>query len=236
MRTKLLPSIIALAVLTGNALALTPVVEAFNGPKLDATRWYQYKTGKGKLATQNGRLHFIVAKSTKYDFASIELLSSRPGYNENWQLTLDLTNTANAGDKAGGGLMIFNAQDRSDYLYLEYYGKSGVDGGIIVNGKHAGKNASISIPAATPKGSVRITFDKKKKLLTLDLSVKNKKQGYEWVKVGTFSPTGKGGDVNGAWDMNPAGGSFGIQLFGVGFKKNVAAGKITFDNFEVSAP
>ncbi|RYD47812.1 MAG: hypothetical protein EOP85_04790 [Verrucomicrobiaceae bacterium] len=234
MKKTLLPSVVAMAILAGNASALTPITDAFN--KLSETTWYQYKTGKGKLAA-SGKLSFITKGApTKYDFSSIELLTSRPGFNEDWQLTLDLTNTANSKTDAGGGLMIFNVQDRSDYLYLEYYGTSGVDGGIIVNGKPPAKKGHISIPAATKKGSVKITFDKKKKLLSLALSVKNKKQGYEWVDVGNFSPTGKGGDVSGNWDMNAAGGTFGIQLFGVAFDTAVKTGKITFDNFQLSAP
>ena len=54
-------------------------------------------------------------------------------------------------------------------------------------------------------------------------------------KLSTFSPTGRGGDRRGNWDMNLAGGRFGIQLFGFSDGANVAAGKVSFDNFKLKA-
>jgi hypothetical protein len=234
MKTTVLPSILALALLTGNALALTPVKESFNGTALNKTRWFQHKQDHGVLAPKNGKLnYFTKGAAMQNDFASIELLTSQPGYNESWQLILDLTNTSGAGTKAAGGLMLFNVQDRNDYLFLEFYGKPGLRGGVITDGEH-GDN-SITLPKATSKGSLRISFDKTSKLLSLDISATNKAQGYQWIPVGTFSPSGKGGNIRANWKMNPGGGRFGVQLFGFDFKVKVLQNKITYDNFEISA-
>ena len=79
-------------------------------------------------------------------------MNSYPGYNENWQFTIDLENTANLGDKAGAGFMIFNHGDRDDYLYVEFYGKGGISGGVLLNGKPA--KAGRFTYLGVPKGSI----------------------------------------------------------------------------------
>ena len=236
MKIKILPTFAAFALLAGNALALTPVKEPFNGKALDKSRWYEYRAGNGALAPNAGKLNlFTKGAATVDDFVSIELLNSKPGYNESWQLILDLSNKANAGKKVACGLMLFNDGDRDDYLFLEFYGKSGLTGGVITDLKH-GKN-HITLPKAVSKGSLRLRFDKKTKLLTLDLSATDKKQGYEWLTVGTFSPANdKKATVFAKWNMDPGAGRFGVQLFGFASDKTkVAKNKVTYDNFELSA-
>lgn len=236
MKKKLLPSILALAVLTGNAIALTPVKDDFKSNKLSSKLWYQYKVKNGRLVPSGGKLNYQTkGKATKDDFVSLELLNSQPGYNENWQLIVDLSNTSGAGNKAAAGITFFNVKDRSDYLYLEYFGKSGLAGGLIQDGKPVDKGR-ITLSKATAKGSLRVSFDKDSKLFTLHISATDKSQGYKWVEVGTFSPSGKGGDVRANWKMTPGSGNFGIQLFGYGYSKTIVPGKITYDNFAVSKP
>lgn len=227
---------LGLALFAGNALALTPVKDLFAAKTLDKTRWYQFQQESGFLGPKDGKLNYLTkGAATDQDFASIELLTSQPGYNEDWQLILDLSNTAKAGKKAACGIMLFNVGDRKDYLFLEFYGKSGIEAGIITDQKHSKKN-HISIPKATAKGSLRVSFNKTTKLMSLDVSVTNKAQGYQWVPVGTFSPSNsKGATVRSNWKMDPGSGRFGVQLFGFGYKVKVAKSKMTFDNFEISA-
>lgn len=231
---------LGLALFAGNAFALNPIKESFSGATLDSTRWFQYQQESGFLQPYKSKLNYVTkGAKTKQDFASIELMTSRPGYNESWQLILDLTNTAKQGTKAGEeaacGIMIFNVGDRKDYLFLEFYGKSGIEAGIITDGKHTKKN-HISIPKAASKGSLRVTFNHTTKLMSLEISPTTKAQGYQWVPVGTFSPNNsKDGKVRAQWSMDPAAGSFGIQLFGFGYNVKVPNKKVTYDNLEISA-
>lgn len=226
----------AFGLIAGHASALTPIKESFSGATLNTTRWYQFQQESGYLGHNKKKLNYITkGATTKQDFASIELLTSQPGYNESWQLVLDLSNKAKAGKKAACGIMLFNVGDRNDYLFLEFYGTSGIEAGIITDTKHTKKN-HISIPKAAAKGSLRVSFDKTTKLMSLDLSATNKAEGYKWFPVGTFSPKNtKGASVRANWKMDPASGRFGVQLFGFGHGVKVAKAKMTFDNFEISA-
>jgi len=233
MKPRIIPSLILIAAsLTANCFALTPITERFKGTELNATRWYHYHGENSKLQVANGKLNFVISTQPTHDeFASLELLTSQPGYNENWQVVVDLANTAKLGQDVGCGVMLFNFADRSDYLYVESYGRSGLSAGMLVNGTHA-DNARFSLGVGVPKGALRIRFNSETKLLTFYLSATGYAAGYDWKKIGTVSPTGKGGKVNGNWRMNSE-GKFGIQLFGFGDAK-VESGKLTFDNFKLS--
>ncbi len=236
MKNLSLPSILSLAaVLTGNCFALTPIEENFEATKLDTSRWFQYMPAKGRLIHDKGRLNFVTKGApTDDDFASIELLTSQPSFNEDWAMSLDLTNLGKLRKEGGCGFMIFHGQDRDDYLYVNFFGAAGIDTGLFddLDFVQAGK---LSTKTAVPKGAIRVRFSKASKLLTFDVSLTQKKEGYDWVEVGTFAPNGgKKGNVKAAWNMNAA-STFGLQLFGFAEKKKVIAGKIMIDNFSVTA-
>ena len=237
MKTNRIRCIVALtAALTGQCLALTPITENFDSPTLDTARWYQYRSGVGQLSQQNGKLNYTTpsSSSAEHTFATIELQSSYPGYNESWEMIIDLANTSNLGKEAGCGFMICNPADRRDYLFVEFYGKSGIAGGAYVNSKKVDAKLVKGLAGVT-KGSIRVRFNKTTKLLTFSASLKSAEQGYEWVKIGTFSPTGSGGNVNAKWKMKNSTGQFGIQLLGFGAPAKIPAGKITHDNFTLTA-
>ncbi|MEO5713919.1 MAG: hypothetical protein ABIT37_10575 [Luteolibacter sp.] len=234
MKTKAVYPLLAFAAaLTGNCLALTPVLEEFTSGKLDETHFYQYTIGNGKLVQKGEKLNFTALSPTKDDFASVELLTSYPGIAESWQMTLDLTNTSNAGKSAGCGFMICNTGDRRDRLFVDFYGVSGIKAGIIVNDKDA-PVGKLSAKVGLPKVSIRVRFDAATKLMAFSVSLTDKTEGYKWVKIGTFSPTGKGGNVRANWKMK-ADGVFGIQLYGFGHSNKIKAGKLTLDNLAVTS-
>ena len=234
MKTNLIPPVILLAAsLTGTSLALTPIKERFTGGTIDPARWYQYGVGTAKMTQAKGLLNFVVPSNSTHDaLASLELLTSQPGFNESWQMTLDLADITNADQGTGIGFMIFNTADRSDYLYVEFFGPKGVAAGALVNGKEATKRLSTKVGLAN--GSIRVRFDSSTKLMTFSVSLTDPAAAYKWVKIGTFSPTGKTGNVNANWNMN-ASGRFGIQLFAFSDAKVVKPGKLTLDNFVLSA-
>lgn len=247
MKQALVPSLIALtAALAGNCLAVTPVSEDFSADSLDASRWYQTRFGHGILRQAGGHLNFVTrAKPTKDDYAVIELLTSQPGYDENWEVVVDLTDKTDLGYDAGCGIMIVNSQERNDYLFLDFYGKGmmkngklvagGVSAGVLVDGKHS-KDSRFTKNPKVSKGAVRFRFNATTKLMTLSVSPTQKAEGYTWLKIGTFSPAGKGGDVNGNWKMKDGTSRFAIQLYGFANAKEITAGKVWLDNFSVAAP
>jgi len=254
MKTNLVYPILTLAAaLTGNCLAAppaldpkNPILEEFSSPDLNVSRFYQYNVGNAKLVNalvqvgtkakpkEEPKLNLTVLPDfTNDDFVSAELLTGYPGYFQNWEMTIDLTNSSGAGKDVGCGFMIFNEADRRDFLFVEFYGIAGVKAGVLVNGKDAAVG-KLSAKYIFPKGSIRVRFNAVSKLMTFSASIKDKSEGYKWYKIGTFSPTGQGGVVRANWKMKPT-GQFGIQLFGFGHKKMVDLEKVTLDNFAVKA-
>ena len=239
MKTLILSSglaILGLSCLTGTCLALTPLTERFN-VALSPARWFVANSPNAKLKQGGGRLNFTVGPaSSEDDYSSVELIGNQPGYNESWQVIVDVSNTANVGNDVGAGLYVYNFANSLNVLYFEFYG----DG----KGKQGGFQASIlkdefgnylephliSNPRVK-KGSLRITFNKTSKLITFFCDKTGSADGYQWKKIGTFSPTGVGGDRRLNWNMDPTSGSFGIGLEGFGDDRLVRNGKVNMDNF-----
>ena len=159
-------------------------------------------------------------------------MTSAPGYAENWEMTLDISNASTAAKTAGIGFMIFNSVDRNDRLFLEYHGAFGINSGVFADGKYD-RAAEFSKSSGSAKAGIRVSFSKKTKLLTLYLSKTFSGEGYEWRKIGSFSPTGVGGDVRAIWDMG-ADSSFGIQLYGTAGNTAIPIGNLTIDHFVLS--
>jgi len=246
MKQALVPSLIALAAFAGNCLAVTPVFEDFSGEKLDPARWYQTRYGHGNLRHAGGHLTYATRTTpTKDDYAVVELIPSQPGYDENWEVVVDLADKTSLGYDAGCGIMIVNSQERRDYLYVDFYGKGkmqdgkrvagGISAGVFVDSKHV-KNGTFTKNPKVAKGAIRFRFNATTKLMTLFVSPTHKDEGYTWLKIGTFSPKGSGGDVNGNWQMTDGTSRFSIQLFGFANAKQITAGKVWLDNLSVSAP
>lgn len=227
-----------LPVLTGTASALTPVSDDFSAAALNTSRWLYEKGGKGKLAQTTGRLNYTAAKPpTEDDYAILDLRNNRPGYNENWQIILDVTNYANKGEDVGVGISVFNSADPLDNVNLEFYG-AGPRGGFNFIGVTDDFDDITKDVRAFPnvtRGSMRVSFSKTTKLFTFDYDRTGSADGFQWVKLCTFSPTGKGGTQRGNWKMNPGGGSFGVRIFGYSEFQGVAKGKATLDNFVLKA-
>jgi hypothetical protein len=225
-------------VLTGTASALTPVSDNFNAATLNTNRWSLQKGGKGGLKQAAGRLNFTAARPpSEDDYAILDLRNNRPGYNENWQIILDVTNTANKGEDVGVGISVFNSADPRDNVNLEFYG-AGQAGGFNFIGITDDEDDATQDIRAFPnvtRGSMRVSFSKTTKLFTFWYDRTGSADGFQWVQLCTFSPTGKGGTRRGNWKMNPGGGSFGVRIFGFSEFQGVASGKATLDNFVLKA-
>lgn len=236
MKIKFL--ITLLPILTEIASALTPVSDDFNAATLNANRWIYQKGGKGTFTQAAGLLKFKAALPvTNDDFAILTLRNNRPGYNENWEVILDVFNSANKGEKVGVGISIFNSADRTDNVNLEFYG-SGAGGGfnfIGVTNDRDDPSKDVRALLNFPTGRLRVTFSGQTKLFTFWYDNPTAGDGVPWTKLCTFSPTGVGGTRRGNWNMNPAGGTFGVQIFGYSESQGIADGKVWMDNFKLIA-
>jgi hypothetical protein len=242
MKIKSIPLLLSLAAaLTGNCLALTPITENFDAPKLDKDLWLSYSLGKGRFSQSNGKLNFLVsAPPTQNDYINMELQASQPGMYENWEMTLDLTNTLKSGEgsQASPGFILANEQDYRDYLYVSFFGKSGIDAGFY-NDLVKSNAKPLTLRTGVAKGAIKVAYSKKTKLMTFSASLTTKEEGYVWIRVGTFAPNGNGSgknNVNADWKMDPASGRFRVQLTGFAISQAVKRGDISIDNFSLQAP
>src|SRR5690349_1363967 len=112
-------SLISLFALSASASALTPLTENFDAAKLNTKRWSLTNGGKGVLAQSKGALNFTVpSKLTGDDYGILTLKNNQPGYNESWEVIVDVVNKTGLGSKAGVGIQIYNAGDDKDQLSL----------------------------------------------------------------------------------------------------------------------
>jgi hypothetical protein len=239
MKITLAISLITLAiVLTGSGLQATEppprftLTENFNSTPLDPATWELSNKGKGRLVLKNRKLNFLAGSYPgRNNLGGAELICQYPGYGIEWDLTVALSNTSGPGKKAGCGVMICHAEDRSDYFHLDFNGLAGVKSGMYQNGWKL--DGSIVRKSPWTKAHLRIQYADK----VMRFTISPTGEPGSWLKIGTFSPTaaseGVPAQLHANWRMKPT-DTFGIQLFGFANATSVPAGKITLDNFELS--
>ena len=226
------------AIFASPAFALTPFSDNFNGASIDKTRWILRAFRAAKFTHDAGRVNFTTkAQATNDDYAILELRNNRPGFNENWQIILDVQNSAGKGDKVGTGITIYNAADPDDNVNLEFYGLGAKGGFNFIGITDDVDNQSLDVRAnpRVTKGSLRVSFSKTTKLYTFWYDTTGSADGFQWRKLCTFSPTGTGGTRRGNWKLNAGSGSFGIRIFGYAELQTVANGRVNMDNFALKA-
>jgi hypothetical protein len=219
-----------------NAMALTPVSDNFNSRLLNTARWTSESGSGGKLTQSSGRVNYTALRASDDGYGMLTLRNNRPGYNEDWQIILDVSNTAGKGKDVGVGIMIGNGADPLDSLYFEFYGRP--LGGFNFIGVTDGEDDASQDITAKPnvrKGSMKVAFNKTTKLFTFWYDRTGSADGFQWRRLCSFSPTGNGGDRRGDWKMNPAGGNFTVSVFGYSENQVVTNGKASFDNFVLKA-
>jgi len=233
MKPTTLPLTLAVAAAFATQASAIPLFsDTFEGPRLNREEWFVSVIGKAKFKQADGKLNITVkTKPAQLNLTSIEMVNYYPGYGHNWEFTVDLSNTANAGNKAACGFMVLNAADRNDYLWVEFYGKGGISGGVMADGKPA--KAGTFKYIGVPQGSVKVSYNESTNLMTFFASLTAPGVAKKWTKIGKFSPTGSGGDVRANWKMKPS-STFGIQLFGLTRGITMVPGKVTLDNLALS--
>lgn len=223
--------------------ALTPFSDNFNAITLDTANWQPGAFGTGaKLKQSGGRLNFTVPrrKADEVD-VYLDLRNNLPGYNENWQVIVDVTNTNEHQGDSAPGLWISNMEAPGDAVFLEFHGK-GAQGGFaasfVLNGQDVGA-ASVRTNPGVSKGSIRISFSSTTKTLTFWYDSTGSANGYQWRQLATFKTNGvrdaSGKDRGATWNINPLTGKFLVKVFGFAENKVVAAGTESLDNFFLKA-
>lgn len=230
--TRILITASAMPLLGGTALALTPINDKFQGDTINKIRWkVESSSKKTAFLPANGKLDFTLAgKPTDDDYSILKLKRIRPSYNESWEMTLDVRNNTSTNSTVGVGFQVYNAQDPTDLVALEFFGKSGFFGVFITDDEDDSDQDIEKNPGVT-KGSLKISFDKTSKLITLSFDKDGPANGFTWKKLATFSPTGTGGDRRGNWNMNSETGRFGIDLYAFAEDSKVVTGQVSIDNF-----
>jgi hypothetical protein len=244
VKTPKLPSLLVIAacqVIAGTCLALTPVSEDFQTASLVKQRWQFFNSKNALLKHAGTRLSFAVPENfSREDYSYAELRNNQPGYNENWQVVLDVKNSAFQGDEVGVGFWIYNADDPGDVAFLEFYGNRGrknqeyVCACFVTDGQHLTKDFTLKAKRLITAGKLKISFNKTTKILTFSFRAEGARNS--WREFGTFSVNGVGGSQRANWNMNPASGRFGIRLEAYGERSIVMAGAVSMDNFVLQAP
>jgi hypothetical protein len=248
MKSILFPALAAGMLTALPCAALTPTEDDFESPKLLTSAWQLSQFANAKLRQFDGRLNFIVSPETDpdEDYAFVELRNNQPGFNENWQVTLDVTNKTGNNDDTGVGFWIFNADDTRDVIFFEFYGNSTkrerkcASASFVNDGAYLTKELELKSQKIT-SGKLKVTFNRATKLFTFHFGTivpkaSGKGSTVDWQRMGTFSPTGIGGDARANWQMNPGSGRFGIRLEGFAEGHLIDGGKATMDNFVLKAP
>ena len=228
--------------ITGDGL----ITDRFSSGSLDPARWMIYSEG-ASLIPDSGRLNYVrPGPPTSDDYAFLDFIASTPGYDESWEVVVDVVNAVDRSDPqsqyTGLGVSIFNPENPyydevtdtyfSDGLFLELgnefstgmnffsnYSTDGVDNPEMDNVLSAGVN-----------GSLRISYNGATKVFSIWVDANGSGDGFQWQLLSSYGIAGSGGIRNTDWNMTTA-GNFQISLYGLSSNLEVSTGAMTFDNF-----
>lgn len=237
MKTPIGMAFAASLILASPCLALSPLVESFDGATLTSGRWSFFTSPNALLQHSQDRLNFkVLADTSDEDYCYAELVNNQPGYNENWQLTLEVKNSAGKGDDAGVGFWIYNADNFGDVVFFEFFGNKrnarrvSVSASFVLGGKYLDRELNYRSRILT-SGKLKVVYSGISKRFTFHF--KNSDEGSDWANLGSFSVNGVGGDARANWNMNPGSGRFGIRLQAYAEETLIGKRVIFMDNFEL---
>jgi hypothetical protein len=227
------------------ALALTPVTENFDSARLNPLRWQRAMFKSARIDQWLNKLGFWIVDpfDKDEDYAYVELLNNQPGVNENWQVTVAVTNKSGQGDNIGAGFWIYNADSPSDVVFFEFYGnnsrvrKTCAKASFVLDGSHMTDEFLFTRGTLT-NAKLRIVYSRQTRLFNFKVGTPSstRRGATSWTSIGTFSPFNSGGDARANWNLNPGSGRFGIRLEGYGERRLLDRGKVSMDNFVLAAP
>lgn len=219
------------------------VLEDFNDGLKDASLWGTDTAGTDTGSTEavfeecNGRLEFHTQDT---DFQEIlrPLISGKPRYGENWEVTVDLSNRfapETELPEAAIGLRIVSPADPTDFLetaLLGYRGRSEiVNPAYSVLGNGVEQFALINSNFA----ALRVQFDSVRKQLHCDYDADGAVNGYSWTRFATYGINGSSGHTADAdWAVAGESQEFGVFLYSYRIGGSDADGLVSLDDFRSS--
>ncbi len=230
-----------LAVSSLDAVA-TSYSDNFDGPTLDPAKWIQFAEG-GNMILNSGRLNYVRSGTpTGDDFAVLQFIATEPGYDEDWEVIVDVTNTAPRSNQstqftgAGIGIQDFENLDTYNSIFLELGNEFTSDmrffANFITNEVDSPDDDDV-LNAGGNSGSLRISYNGGTKVFSIWADSSGPGDGFQWQLLSSYGIAGSGGIRNTDWDMTSS-GTFSIVLYGLSANLQVSTGTVTFDNFQLN--
>ncbi len=242
------------------------VADNFDDNVLNTVMWLKEDyTEQGTLTESSKCLNYTATVETFFEpgFPSIVygegqshlvLLSSQPSSTEDWEVMVDVTNSAAAAARnfweAGAILDIYDTSHptNGNRVSLELgafnsgtaegtlpnqFGRTFV-GGLMTDGSDD-PETDDELPATgtNTTGVLRVAFNAGTKVFTLSVDRSGPANGLQWETVATYGIAGTGGSRNADWGMTNA-DTFQIHLVGLSMNVAVTSGQVTFDNFKLT--
>lgn len=217
----------------------------FNDNIRDQTKWgaSDISEGGGTLTETSQQLEYTTSSASAIQSSHRPWVLNRATYDTNWEITLDVTNTAAPSSEdayATMGIEIFPPATRGRSLYTELvaYSNNGVNiqrsfDSDLLEGSNSLGYRSQSLTSTT--GSIRITFDAATKVLTFYKDINGGGDGYQWVRQSSYGIAGTGGETgNTSWAMSGP-DMFQVNIYGYSQIMTIGAGTIYADNFSASS-
>ena len=205
-----------------------------------------YLVGHGQLVRTNRHLEYWVSSPdlVNGDEAYRPWGLNQPTYSTDWEVLVDVHNTATPSvvdQVATFGIQVLNANNLSDYAYVEIYAsmlyvpslRRGFKADLALNGTELGENTVLGDTGnqGFTEGSVRMMFDSGTKVLTAWFDRDGSTNGYRWEKLASFGISGVGGTTTNAnWGLAGS-DAFNVALYGYSQGMAVSSGEIYGDNF-----
>jgi len=230
----------ALAVSSFNAVA-TSYNDNFDGQTLDSSKWELFTEDDNiNMILDSGRLNYVrTGTPTDDDFAVLEFIATEPGYDESWEVIVDVTNTAPRSDEdqfTGAGIEILDAQNldttyNAVFLELgnEFRSRVTFRSNFITDDNDQ-PELDDEIDEGDTSGSLRISYNGTSKVFSIWVDPSGSGDGFEWQLLSSYGIAGTGGIRNTNWDMTSS-GTFLIGIYGLSGNLQVSTGTVTFDNF-----
>jgi hypothetical protein len=234
-----LSTMLAVSSMTGFA---TSIQDNFDGPGIDPAKWDLFAEG-GNLTVNSGRLNYIRSGTpTSDDFAVLEFIATEPGYEETWEVIVDVANTAArtnpTNQYTGAGISILDLEHDETWneVFLELGNEFLPDFAFFSNfiTDDVDIPGSDAVLAAGTSGSLRISYNGGTKVFSIWVDPSGSADGFQWQLLSSYGIAGSGGIRNTDWEMT-ADGTFLISLYGLSARLVVSTGNVTFDNFRFNS-
>ncbi|MCB1132055.1 MAG: hypothetical protein KDN05_13065, partial [Verrucomicrobiae bacterium] len=226
---------------TGSVLADN--TDNFNDNSKDSAKWGDdVVIANGRLNETSQRLQYTCPTTGLENSSERPWELTRFPYNADWEIQFETYNGASpsiAGQVCSMGVTILSPHSGGDYLYHELYNVShGVSGGGIgVNTDLSTDDKSVagedSGAVLSARVALLVRWNSKTKTLEC-LYDANPDNGLQWIKLGSFGLSGKGGTSgNTDWEMD-ASDQFFVSVYGYSALLKVNAGQMYLDDFRES--